>query len=49
VHIQDLCGNSSHFCHFLRNESRPAESASLILFRRIDLASGYGEGIIPHR
>jgi hypothetical protein len=32
VHIQDLCGISSHFCHFLRNESRPAESASPILF-----------------
>jgi hypothetical protein len=32
VHIQDLCGNRSHFCHFLRNESRPAESASPILF-----------------
>ena len=32
VHIQDLCGNRGHFCHFLRNESRPAESTSPILF-----------------
>ena len=32
VDIQDLCGNKSHFCHFLRNESRPAEPAFPILF-----------------
>jgi hypothetical protein len=32
VDVQDLCGDRSHFCHFLRNESRPAETASPILF-----------------
>jgi hypothetical protein len=32
VDTQNLCGDTSHFCHFLRNESRPDESASPILF-----------------
>ena len=30
--VQDLRGDMSHFCPFLRNESRPAESTSPILF-----------------
>jgi hypothetical protein len=30
--FKTFCGNISHFYHFLRNESRPDESPSPILF-----------------
>ena len=47
VHIQDLCGNSSHFCHFLRNESLvPLPRFFPYSFRKIGVASGYGEGCL---
>jgi hypothetical protein len=29
---EDCCRDMGHFCHFLRNESRPFESAFPILF-----------------
>jgi hypothetical protein len=32
LNSQDLCGDTGHYCHFLRNESHPAEPASPILF-----------------
>ena len=44
VDIQDLCGDMSHSCYLLRNEFRPGDSVSHILFcGRLTLPQDMGE------
>jgi len=45
VHIQDLCGDESHFCHFSEMSLDPLNRLFLYSFRLIGLASGYGGAV----
>ena len=42
VHIQDLCGDESHFCHFSEMSLDPLNRLFLYSFRQIGVASRYG-------